>query len=315
LQKQTQKQKDMPNNKLNTNKPDGSVHTPVMVEEVLYYLKPSKGERYLDLTGGYGGHAAAVIGRAGKLGEVTLVDRDATAVGALKQAFGGVGADIIHSDFFSASQKLASQGKRYDMILADLGASSQHLNEAGRGFSFRGDAPLDMRMDIRQEVTADHLVNGATQEQLERILAEYGEETRAKSIAAQIIANRPIASTTRLAEIIAGTVPRRFGRKKRIHPATKTFQALRIAVNDELTQISGSLPLMSELLAPKGRLVVISFHSLEDRLVKRFFADNAGDRYDAELILLTKKPVTASEHEIVSNPRARSAKLRAVAAK
>jgi 16S rRNA (cytosine1402-N4)-methyltransferase len=301
----------MPQEKQNATS-DGTVHTPVMVEEVLYYLTPSKGERYLDLTGGYGGHAAAVKRAAGELGEVTLVDRDATAVGALKQAFGSK-AEIIHSDFLSASQKLVSEKRRYDMILADLGASSQHLDQAGRGFSFRKAGPLDMRMDISQQATAEQLVNDASQEELERILAEYGQEARAKTIARAIIANRPIASTEHLAEVIEEAIPRRFWKK--IHPATKTFQALRIAVNDELGQIEHSLPYMMELLAPGGRLVVISFHSLEDRLVKRFFNEHAGDRYDASLNLLTKKPVLPSKNETVSNPRARSAKLRAVAAK
>jgi 16S rRNA (cytosine1402-N4)-methyltransferase len=301
----------MPQEKQNATS-DGTVHTPVMVEEVLYYLAPSKGERYLDLTGGYGGHAAAVKRAAGELGEVTLVDRDATAVGALKQAFGSK-AEIIHSDFLSASQKLVSEKRRYDMILADLGASSQHLDQAGRGFSFRKAGPLDMRMDISQQATAGQLVNDASQEELERILAEYGQEARAKTIARAIIANRPIASTEHLAEVIEEAIPRRFWKK--IHPATKTFQALRIAVNDELGQIEHSLPYMMELLAPGGRLVVISFHSLEDRLVKRFFNEHAGDRYDASLNLLTKKPVLPSKNETVSNPRARSAKLRAVAAK
>jgi len=304
----------MPIKTLDTQIPDESVHTPVMVQEVLYYLSPAQGERYLDLTGGYGGHAAAVIQQAKSLAEVTLVDRDATAVGALKQAFGSTGAQILHSDFFSASQKLVSEGKRYDMILADLGVSSQHLTEAGRGFSFRRAGPLDMRMDIRQQATAADVINDAGQPELERILAVYGEEPRAKTIAAAIIANRPIASTEHLAEIVEQTVRPRFG-GKRIHPATKTFQAIRIAVNDELEQIKSSLPLWCELLAPRGRLVVISFHSLEDRLVKQFFKENAGERYDAGLTLLTKKPVHAAANEIVSNPRARSAKLRAVAAK
>ena len=303
----------MPKIKNLTTKPDGAIHTPVMVQEVLDYLKPKKGERYLDLTGGYGGHAAAVIQAARELAEVTLVDRDATAVGALNKAFGGRQVEIIHSDFASASQKLASGKKQYDMILADLGASSQHLDEAGRGFSFRRPGPLDMRMDNRQEVTAASLVNTLDQDELERILVSYGEERKAKTIAARIIDARPITSTERLAEIIEQAVPRRFGKK--IHPATKTFQALRIAVNDELGQIAISLPLWCELLAPGGRLVVISFHSLEDRLVKQFFKEHSGDRYDAELVLLTKKPVTASKNEIVFNPRARSAKLRAVAAK
>jgi 16S rRNA (cytosine1402-N4)-methyltransferase len=303
----------MPNkNALNT-EPDGTIHTPVMVQEVLNYLQPSKGERYLDLTGGYGGHAAAVIQAAGQLAEVTLVDRDATAVGALNKAFGSMGAEIIHSDFASASQKLVSEAKRYDMILADLGASSQHLDEASRGFSFRRPGPLDMRMDIRQEVTAASLVNSLDQDELERVLVSYGEEPRAKTIASRIIAARPITSTERLAEIIEEAIPRRFGKKT--HPATKTFQALRIAVNEELSQIRVSLPLWQQLLTPGGRLVVISFHSLEDRLVKQFFKEHSGNRYDAEFRLLTKKPVMATKNETVSNPRARSAKLRAVAAK
>jgi 16S rRNA (cytosine1402-N4)-methyltransferase len=249
------------------------------------------------------------------LAQITLVDRDAAAVGALEKAFDGDGVRIIHSDFLSASQKLVDSGEHYDMVLADLGASSRHLDEAGRGFSFLRPGPLDMRMDSRGEVTAASLVNSLTQDELERILAKYGEEPRAKTIAAGLIAARPITSTEQLASIVEKLKPpRRFGRR-RIHPATQTFQALRIAVNDELEQIRQTLPLLAQLLAPKGRLVVISFHSLEDRLVKQFFKENAGERYDAELTLLTKKPVTASPTEIVSNPRARSAKLRAVAAK
>lgn len=303
----------MPNKKAQNSNADGSVHTPVMVPEVLKFLSPSKGESYLDLTGGYGGHASAVTAHTGKSGKVTLVDRDEQAVDALKKAFGN-GAEIIHSDFFSASQKLEREQRRYDMILADLGASSRHLNEASRGFSFLRPGPLDMRMDNRQEVTAAKLINDSSRDELERILFEFGEEPRAKTIAAGLIAARPVASTEQLASIVEKLAPRRFG-KKRIHPATKTFQALRIAVNEELDQIALSLPLWSKLLSPGGRLVVISFHSLEDRLVKQFFKDHAGDRYDAELTLLIKKPVTASPDEIVSNPRARSAKLRAVAAK
>lgn len=308
------KKKEMPKKDTTTKNSLQLVHTPVMVNEVLDYLSPSKGERYLDVTGGYGGHAAAVMSAAGKLAEVTLVDRDDQAVGALQKAFGGSSAEIIHSDFLSASQKLASEKRLYDMILADLGASSRHLDEAGRGFSFLKAGPLDMRMDARTGVTAADLVNSLDQDELERIIGKYGEEPRAKSIAAGLCAARPITSTQQLAEIIENIVPRRFGRK-RIHPATKTFQALRIAVNEELDQIQQSLPLWAKLLAPKGRLVVISFHSLEDRLVKQFFADNAGERYDTELTHLTKRPITAHPTEIVSNPRARSAKLRAVAAK
>ncbi|MDB5160897.1 MAG: S-adenosyl-methyltransferase MraW [Candidatus Saccharibacteria bacterium] len=286
------------------------IHTPVMVQEVLTYLSPSKGDKYLDLTAGYGGHASAVADVAGKLEQMTLVDRDSSAVAALTERFGAV--EILHDDFAAASEKLASAGRSYDMILADLGASSLHLDEAGRGFSFTRSGPLDMRMDPRQELTAAHLLNHSDEQELGRILRQYGEEQRARVIAKAIIAARPLTSTDQLAQIIENTVPKRFGRK-RIHPATKTFQALRIAVNDELNQLSRSLPLWGGLLAPGGRLVVISFHSLEDRIVKQYFKENAGDRYDAELTLLTKKPITAGPDEIVSNPRARSAKLRAAA--
>jgi 16S rRNA (cytosine1402-N4)-methyltransferase len=285
-------------------------HTPVMVNEVLRYLAPSKGESYLDLTAGYGGHAAAVMRAGDKLADVTLVDRDAQAIDALKK-LNLSGASLIQSDFLSASQKLVDERRNYDMILADLGASSQHLTEAGRGFSFLRPGPLDMRMDQTQEVTAAYVLNHSSQDELERILVNYGEERRAKTIAALIKSAAPIASTEQLASLIEQKFPRRFGKK--IHPATKTFQALRIAVNDELGQLQLSLPLWHQLLKPGGRLALISFHSLEDRVVKRYFGENSGDRYDSDLNLLTKKPVTPSRDEIVSNPRARSAKLRAAA--
>lgn len=286
------------------------IHTPVMVNEVLRYLSPSKGESYLDLTAGYGGHAAAVMRAGGKLADVTLVDRDAQAIGALKELERS-GASLIQSDFLSASEKLAGKGRQYDMILADLGASSQHFDEAGRGFSFLRPGPLDMRMDQTQEVTAAYVLNHSSQDELERILAEYGEERRAKTIAALIKSATPIASTEQLASLIEKKFPRHFG--KRIHPATKTFQALRVAVNDELSQLSLSLPYWHQMLRPGGRIAIISFHSLEDRIVKQYLAEHSGNRHDSDLHLLTKKPVTPSYTEIVSNPRARSAKLRAAA--
>jgi 16S rRNA (cytosine1402-N4)-methyltransferase len=285
-------------------------HTPVMVNEVLRYLSPSKGESYLDLTAGYGGHAAAVMRAGGKLAQVTLVDRDAQAIDAL-QKLDLPGASLIQSDFLSASEKLAGKGRQYDMILADLGASSQHFDEAGRGFSFLRPGPLDMRMDQTQEVTAAYVLNHSSQDELGRILTDYGEERRAKTIAALIIDARPIASTEQLASLIEKKFPRRFGKKA--HPATKTFQALRIAVNDELSQLRLSLPFWHQLLKPGGRLVIISFHSLEDRIVKRYLGEHSGNRYDTDLQSLTKKPVTPSRTETVSNPRARSAKLRAAA--
>ena len=292
-----------------TNIDKAPVHIPVMVQEVISYLSPARGDDYLDLTAGYGGHASAVASLV-ELDTVTLVDRDEKAVEALSKLGG---AKIIHADFLSASRMLATDGKTYNMILADLGASSLHLDEAGRGFSFSRSGPLDMRMDQRQADTAADLVNHASQAELARLLADYGQEARAGKIARAIVTSRPITSTGQLADIVQSAVPRFLARKKKIHPATKTFQALRIAVNDELNQLEQSLPLWERLLAPGGRLVVISFHSLEDRAVKQYFAQNAGDRYDCELRLLTKKPVVASKDETVSNPRARSAKLRAVA--
>jgi 16S rRNA (cytosine1402-N4)-methyltransferase len=292
-----------------TDENQAPIHTAVMVQEVLQYLSPARGDRYLDLTAGYGGHAAAIQEAAGELAAFTLVDRDGQAARALADKFGAA-AEIIREDFATASQHFASEGRAYDMILADLGASSLHLDQASRGFSFMREGPLDMRMDDRQATTAEQLINHSSGEELTRILRDYGEEPRAAIIAKVVVQNRPISSTTELAKLIEVHTPRVFGRR-RINPATKTFQALRIAVNDELDQLSRSLPLWGRLLAPGGRLAVISFHSLEDRIVKQYFKEFAGNRYDAELTVLTKKPVTASHHEIVSNPRARSAKLRA----
>ena len=195
------------------------------------------------------------------------------------------------------------------MILADLGVSSPHLDQPKRGFSFNSDGPLDMRMDQSQELSAETLVNSLPQADLADILRKYGEEKHSAKIAAKIVDARPITSTTHLAEVIASSSR---GYSK-IHPATRSFQGLRIAVNQELDQLSSSLPIWHNLLAPGGRLVVISFHSLEDRAVKQYFSDQAGGGYDSDLTLLTKKPVTANPQEIAINPRARSAKLRAVA--
>lgn len=288
------------------------LHSPVLQKEVLDILAPESGQSYLDLTAGYGGHAALVIEATDAPELAVLVDRDQTAIDALNARFMGQGTAVIKSDFLSALIKLASEGRQFDLILADLGVSSPHLEQAQRGFSFRTAGPLDMRMDRSQELTADQLINHAQKDKLVDILTAYGEEPKAPAIAAAIVANRPIQDTEQLAAIIAKAigVRRRFGKT---NPATKSFQAIRIAVNDELNQLSESLPLMQKVLAPGGRLAIISFHSLEDRLVKQFFAEKAGNTYDAELKLLTKKPITASRDEIVYNPRARSAKLRAAA--
>lgn len=279
---------------------------PVLMSETLQYLDPKPDETYLDLTAGYGGHAGAVRaltnGRA-----VTLVDRDQMAISQLKERFSDHGAEIIHSDFLSASNQLVQNGRQYDMILADLGVSSPHLNIASRGFAISHDGPLDMRMDQTQAVTAADIVNTYDEEDLVRILRVYGEEPRAKRIAQVIIQQRPLTTTSQLAKIVAQA----YRGYSKTHPATRTFQALRIAVNDELRQVEQALPLWIRLLKPGGRLAVISFHSLEDRIVKTILAERAGKRYDAELQLLTKRPVVATKDELVSNPRARSAKLRA----
>jgi 16S rRNA (cytosine1402-N4)-methyltransferase len=281
------------------------LHVPVLLDHVLRYLNPQAGESYLDLTAGYGGHAAEVLQRTGKPDNAVLVDRDENAIMQLQQRFGSV-VDLRHTDFLQASTDLLAEGRQFDMILADLGVSSPHLNEVSRGFSFMNEAPLDMRMDQTQELTAATVVNEWDESEIRRILTVYGEEPKAANIAQRIVDSRPITTTTQLAEIVKRAWPG----YSRVHPATRTFQAIRIAVNDELGMVERSLPLWQQLLAPGGRVAVISFHSLEDRIVKRFFAEHAGERYDAELRTLTKRPITAESNELVSNPRSRSAKLR-----
>jgi len=288
------------------------VHQPVLLREVIEVLAPQPGQTYLDLTAGYGGHSSAIFDLTGTEKGSVLVDRDEQAAEALQERFKEKDVQILQSDFLNALQTLKQKGKRFDMVLADLGVSSPHLEDAARGFAFSSPGPLDMRMDRSQQLRAYELVNGLPESELADILRRYGEEPRSRTIARAIAAARPVEDTGQLAAIIARTAGFR-SRHGRTHPATKSFQALRIAVNDELSQLEQALPLMADVLGPGGRLAVISFHSLEDRLVKNFMADQAGNRYDAQLQLLTKRPITASHDELVSNPRARSAKLRAAA--
>ncbi len=291
------------NTKTNTK----NIHIPVLLNEVLSTLKPNNGDTYLDLTAGYGGHAGEILAKT-NFTAATLVDRDIHAVKYLQEKFAGNPVEIMQSDFHAASQQLVEQGKNYSIILADLGVSSPHLDNASRGFSIATDGPLDMRMDESAALSAYDIVNSYEVKELRDILKRYGEEPKADKIAHLIVEHRPIESTTQLAEIVARAWPGH----SRVHPATRTFQAIRIAVNDELSQLEHSLPLWTNLLAPGGRLAVISFHSLEDRIVKQYFKDNT-DSYESELTSLTKHPLTAGQPEIVINPRARSAKLRAVA--
>lgn len=281
-------------------------HVPVMLAEVLQLLSPKKGETYLDLTAGYGGHAKAITDLTGSLTTAVLIDRDKNAVDELQKVFNNA-ADIRQEDFLSASRSLHSEGQQFDLILADLGVSSPHLNLNSRGFAIKTSGPLDMRMDQSQELTAETIVNSYSEDDLTDILKRYGEEPKSRSIARAIIGARPLRNTGELAAIVQKAWPGH----SRVHPATRTFQALRIAVNDELSLLEHSLPLWLRLLKPGGRIAIISFHSLEDRLVKQTFSEASGDRFDAELKLLTKRPFTASHQEIAFNPRARSAKLRA----
>lgn len=291
---------------------DFTKHYPVLLTEVLQYLDPKEGDSYLDLTAGYGGHAGEVLDRTlQKPHKTTLVDRDQNAVAALQEKFADSGVQIIQKDFLSASQELQAQGKQFDIILADLGVSSPHLDNASRGFSIKADGPLDMRMDDTQALTAADVVNNYSASELARIIRVYGEEPRANKIARLIEEHRPIATTHELASIVAQAWP---GYSK-VHPATRTFQAIRIEVNNELDLLEKSLPIWIDLLAPGGRIAVISFHSLEDRIVKQFFAEHSGNRYDAVLRLLVKQPVSGGADEVVFNPRARSAKLRAAVKK
>ena len=282
------------------------IHVPVLLDITLKKLQPARGEAYLDLTAGYGGHAREFIRRTDNYLSAVLVDRDENAINTLSD-LSKKGATLMHTDFVSAAQDLVKQGRTFDVILADLGVSSPQLDRAERGFSFRFDGPLDMRMDNRTEKTAAQIVNTYSVDDLTQLITLYGEEKlgRARRIAKVIVANRPFRTTSELATLIEQTLGR--GGLKQ-HPATRTFQALRIEVNSELQLIKDLLPLLPRLLKPGGRVGIISFHSLEDRLVKQFLMEQANSGFEAELIVPEKKPVSGSED--VHNPRSRSAKFR-----
>ncbi len=275
------------------------IHQPVLLQAVLRLIDPQPGEVYLDLTAGYGGHARAISARLGRDQSIVLVDQDAAAIRELKKQFPS--ARILHSSFEVACQKLVGEGFKANLILMDLGLSSAQLADGSRGFSFRLDGPLDMRMDQRLKLTAADLVNRASKPELVDLLRSYSGERFADRIATSLISQRPIQTTGQLAAAVRAVVPR----MGRIDPATRTFQALRLKVNDELGQLERSLPLVEKLLQPGGRLTTITFHSLEDKIVKRFL------RRQKSLKLATKKPI-AGKAEDKSNPRARSSLLRVV---
>lgn len=281
-------------------------HIPVLLDASIELLDPQPGETYLDLTAGYGGHADAFIARTQNASGACLVDRDSNAIAALER-FSQQGTRVLHSDFVSAAQQLVREQQTFDCVLVDLGVSSPQLDRAERGFSFSIDGPLDMRMDNRQQLTAADIVNTYRTNKLADIIYRYGEESRsvARRYAEAIVTHRPFANTAELAATIAAA---HVGTWQRIHPATRTFQAIRIELNDELGQVKQLLPLLPDLLRTHGRVGIISFHSLEDRLVKCYFAQQAQAGYEAELELVNKKVRKGTED--VTNPRARSAKLR-----
>lgn len=283
------------------------VHIPVLLESVLKYLKPSAGESYLDLTAGYGGHADKILEVTQNYNEAVLNDRDQNAIDFLMAKYQVVKPKLMHDDFYSTALRLVENKQRFDMILADFGVSSPQLDRDERGFSFTKPARLDMRMDQSQALDAWTIVNEWSERKLAEIFQVYGEEHsgRAKMLAREIVLNRPINTTTELADLIKSKSP-----YMHVHPATRIFQAIRIVVNDELGEIERTLPLLPKLLKPGGRVAIISFHSLEDRLVKTYFSEESSEGIESQLKVLTKKPIIADSTEIVNNPRARSAKLR-----
>jgi 16S rRNA (cytosine1402-N4)-methyltransferase len=293
-------------------------HVPVLLKEAIDFLAVKRGGTYLDATVGLGGHSLEIARRLGGPGHLIGFDKDAAALeraGAvlssqLSVVSEGTGEGarcsmtLIHGSFAEVGERVAPVS--LDGLLADLGVSSLQLSDAARGFSFQAEGPLDMRMNAMSGETAEQVVNHIDERELADVIYEFGEERRSRRIARAIVRSRPIRTTTQLVEVVAAAA--RSMKHERIHPATRTFQALRIFVNHELDDLKVLLEAAPGVLKPGGRLVVISFHSLEDRIVKDALREGAKQGWYR---LLTKKPVTASEEEIDRNPRSRSAKMRA----
>jgi 16S rRNA (cytosine1402-N4)-methyltransferase len=290
-------------------------HIPVMVEEVLFWLVQEGARIYLDCTVGYSGHAEKLLEATGPGSRLIGLDRDAVAITASRDRLARFGdrVRLLHGHFVDLKQHLAASGiGRVDGILFDLGVSSAQLEEPTRGFSFQGDSPLDMRMDQSMGGTAADLINRWPEAQLADTIFQFGEERFSRRIARAIVHVRkrhPLATTKELVSVIEGAVPANY-RHGRIHCATRTFQAFRIAVNQELDCLEPALRDAVDMLSPGGRLCVISFHSLEDRIVKHTFRALSG-KNDPALLVLTKKPQVPTREESDRNPRSRSAKLRA----
>jgi 16S rRNA (cytosine1402-N4)-methyltransferase len=299
-------------------------HVPVLLQEVLAALKPASGRMYIDLTVGAAGHARALLERSSPSGKLLAIDADPEAVCFARSALREFGERAtIRQGFFDELSTLASESgfAAVDGILADLGLSSRQLADAERGFSFQVEGPLDMRLDpATQSVTADELVNTLPEEELATIFYRYGEERRSRPIARSIVRHRPVHTTTELADLVAHSSRQR----GRIHPATRVFMALRIAVNDELGALERMLPQALGLLSSGGRLAVIAFHSLEDRIVKEYFRQEASGcicapevpvcqcGHEPRVRLVTRRPIRPSRLERERNVRSRSARLRVV---
>ena len=290
-------------------------HVSVLLNEAIDFLAIRHGGTYIDATVGLGGHSFEIASRLGPQGHLIGFDKDTHALELAQQRLSRIGGDdrpkitLLHASYAELPQNVPPASA--DGLLADLGVSSLQFGDPARGFSFQAEGPLDMRMDPQGERTADQVVNRMREEDLANVIYEFGEERRSRRIARAIVRARPIRTTAHLAQVISAalrSMKHGPGAREKIHPATRTFQAIRIYVNRELDDLQALLDTAPDVLQPGGRLVVISFHSLEDRIVKDALRDGGkAGIYN----VLTKKPVEASEEEIDRNPRSRSAKLRA----
>ena len=293
------------------------VHIPVLLKEVLQYLDPKPNENFIDCTIGFGGHSKAILKKNGPEGKVLGIERDKEIFEELSSF--EIGRLILINDSYVNLEEIVKKNdfKPVSGILFDLGMSSWHLDDSGRGFSFLKDEPLDMRYNLENNLTAEKILNTYSQKDIEQILREYGQERFARKISKKIVENRPFTTTLDLKEAL---------KKLKVYSFKRIFQALRIAVNEELSSFGKALPKALDILGPGGRLVIISFHSLEDRIVKNFFKNpnlnpvrnNASQKEISKsneishgMKILTKKPIIPSEEEIKINPRSSSAKLRA----
>lgn len=299
-------------------------HQPVLYQPIIHALQPKAGGRYLDGTLGAGGHAWGILTHSAPDGLLLGLDVDPQALALARQRLAEFGsrAQIVQASYTSLDRQLAVLGwEAVDGILLDLGVSSMQLDTAQRGFSFQVEAPLDMRFDPTNPVSAAELVNNLPETELADLIYQYGEERQSRRVARAIVNARPLHTTRQLAQVVARAT---HSGRPGMHPATRTFQALRIAVNGELEAVERVLPLAVQALKPGGRLAVIAFHSLEDRIVKHYFRLESRDcicppkqpictcGHRASLVELTRQPIQADENEISTNPRARSARLRVV---